>query len=128
MRNCDHADSKNTDRVDSVPNFLFSKPTLRIALLAILLSLIAGCGRASIVGRWRQSGDQNPMVWQFSQDRSVLIGDARGRYSLGDGNRIKIETPFATAVYRMEFSGDQMILTDTNGSRLKFARIQQGNR
>jgi hypothetical protein len=103
------------------------KPVLRIALLAILFSLITSCGGSSaIVGKWRSSGDPSPIVWQFSKDRSVLIGNARGRYSIGDGNRIKIETPFAIAVYRMEFSGDQMILTDPNGSKLQFIRIRGG--
>jgi hypothetical protein len=87
---------------------------------------MTSCGGSSaIVGKWRSSGDPSPIVWQFSTDRSVLIGNARGRYSIGDGNRIKIETPFATAIYRMEFSGDQMILTDPNGSKLQFTRIQE---
>jgi hypothetical protein len=95
-------------------------------MLAILLSLMTSCGGSSaIVGKWRSSADSSPIVWQFSEDRSVLIGDARGRYSIGDGNRVKIETPFATAVYRMEFSGDRMILTDPNGSKLQFTRVQE---
>jgi hypothetical protein len=105
--------------------FVRGKPVLRMALLAILSSVMTSCGGSSaIVGKWRSSGDPSPIVWQFSEDRSVLIGNARGRFSIGDGDRIKIETPFATAVYRMEFSGDQMILTDPNGSKLQFTRIQ----
>src|ERR1700730_10817876 len=55
---------------------------------------------------------------------SVLIGQIRGRYSFGDRNRVKIETPFATFVYQMELSGDHMILREPNGSKLAFTRIR----
>jgi hypothetical protein len=85
-----------------------------------------GCGGPShdIVGKWGTSGDANAMVWEFSKDRSVLIGQMRGRYSFGDRNRIKIETPFAISVYQMELSGDHMILREPNGSKLTFTRIR----
>ena len=32
------------------------------------------------------------MIWEFSNDGSVLMGPNRGRYTFGDNNRIKIET------------------------------------
>ena len=63
------------------------------------------------------------MVWEFSGNGAVLIGNTRGRYIL-DRNRVKIETPFARTVYQMEFSGDRMILTETNGSKLDFTRVK----
>jgi len=94
-------------------------------LLTIVLCSVIGCGGpSSIIGRWRSSGDQNATVWEFRKDGSVLIGNTRGRYSFGNGQRIKVESPFATAVYRMEFSGDQMILKDPNGSRLEFTKLK----
>ncbi len=65
------------------------------------------------------------MVWEFSTNGSVLIGDVRGRYTFGDQNRIKIETPFATSVYQMEISGDRMILQEPGGSKLEFTRIRE---
>jgi hypothetical protein len=85
-----------------------------------------GCGGPSydIVGKWRTSGGANAMVWEFSKDRSVLIGQMRGRYSFGDRNRDEIETPFATSVYQMELSDDHMILREPNGSTLAFTRIR----
>lgn len=70
------------------------------------------------------SGDPKATVWEFSTDRSVLIGSIRGRYSLGDNNRVKIQTPYATMAYHMEFWGDHMILTEVNGAKLAFNRIK----
>ena len=94
-------------------------------LLAILLCSIIGCdGSSSIAGEWRNSDDSSAIIWEFRKDGSVLIGNTRGRYSFGNDQRVKIETPFATSVYRMEFSGDRMMLTDPNGSRLEFTKLK----
>ncbi len=84
-----------------------------------------GCGGRfhDIAGKWHTSGDANSLVWEFSENGSLLIGNTRGRYSFGDNNRIKIQTPFATSVYQMEFWGDRMILREVNGSKLEFTRI-----
>jgi len=97
-----------------------------IIAFAVFLCAMFGCGGPShdIVGKWRTSGGANAMVWEFSKDRSVLIGQMRGRYSFGDRSRVKIETPFATSVYQMEFSGDRMVLREVNGSKLEFTRIR----
>jgi hypothetical protein len=99
---------------------------LAVIALATLLIAIAACGGPSrdIVGKWRTSEDANAMVWEFSKNKSLLIGQVRGRYSFGDNNRIKIETPFATSVYQMEFLDDRMILREVNGSKLEFTRIK----
>jgi hypothetical protein len=70
------------------------------------------------------SQDANAVVWDFSKNGSVLIGNTRGRYRL-DRNRIKIETSFATTVYQMEFSGDRMTLREPGGSKLEFTRIRE---
>ena len=64
------------------------------------------------------------MVWEFSNDGSVLMGTNRGRYSFGDNNRIKIETSIATSVYQLEISGDKMILKEPNGSKLVLTRVK----
>src|SRR2546428_4426514 len=107
--------------------FIFArhKSRLRIIALAVLLCAMAGCGSPAIVGKWRMSADPSAMVWEFSKIGSVLIGNIRGRYTFGDQNRVKIETPFATSVYQMEFSGDRMILREPNGSKLEFTRIRE---
>ena len=70
------------------------------------------------------SQDANAMVWEFSKNGAVVIGNTQGRYIL-DRNRVKIETPFAKTVYQMEFSGDRMILREPNGSKLEFTRIRE---
>jgi hypothetical protein len=87
---------------------------------------MADCGGPSrgVVGRWHMSQDADAMVWEFSKNGAVVIGNTRGRYIL-DRNRVKIETPFAKTVYQMEFSGDRMILREPNGSKLEFTRIRE---
>jgi hypothetical protein len=53
------------------------------------------------------------------------MGTNRGRYSFGNNNRIKIETPIATSVYQMELVGDKMTLRDPNGSKLVLTKVKQ---
>lgn len=91
---------------------------------ALFLSALVGCGRSrnDIVGKWRTAGDSGALVWEFSKDGSVLMGGTRGKYTLGDQERIKIQTSFGTSVYQMEFSGDQMSLKDASGSKLAFTK------
>ena len=105
------------------------KAQLRIIASTVLLCAMAGCGGSSrqILGKWRMSQDANAMVWEFSNNGALLIGNTRGRYTL-DRNRVKIETPFAKTVYQMEFSGDRMILREPNGSKLEFSRIREAQR
>ena len=106
--------------------FVRYKPRLRIMASTVLLCTMAGCGGSSqhVVGKWRMSQDANAMVWEFSKNGALLIGNTRGRYTL-DRNRVKIETPFAKTVYQMEFSGDRMILREPNGPKLEFTRIRE---
>jgi hypothetical protein len=91
---------------------------------AVLLFVMAGCGNSSIVGKWRMSGVENQTVWEFSGNGSVLVGEVRGRYKFGDQNRIKIETPFATTVYLVTLSNDQLVLQEIGGSKLEFTRVR----
>src|SRR6266481_3579000 len=101
-----------------------SKCGFRIIASAVLLFAIAGCGNRSIIGKWRMAGS-NAMVWEFSSNGAVLVGGVRGRYKFGDQDRIKIETPFATTVYQLQISGDQMILQEPGGGKLEFTRIKE---
>jgi hypothetical protein len=103
------------------------KARVTAAILSVVcLSVITGCGSAShqIVGAWRVGDDSSAMVWEFSNDGSVLMGTNRGRYSFGDNNRIKIETSIATSVYQIELVGDKMTLRDPNGSKLVLTRVK----
>jgi len=95
-------------------------------VLAILLLIMAGCGNSSIVGKWRLSGAENQTVWEFLSNGSVSMGEVRGRYKLGDQDRIKIETPFATTVYVVKVSSDQLVLQELSGSKLEFKRVREG--
>jgi hypothetical protein len=94
----------------------------------VSLCVIAGCGNSSIVGKWRMMGASNVILWEFSPNGVVLVGDVRGRYKLGHENRIKIETPFATSVYQLKISGDRLTLQELNGSKLEFTRIKETQR
>jgi hypothetical protein len=91
---------------------------------AVLLFVLAGCGNSSIVGKWRMSGTENQTVWEFSGNGSVLVGEVPGRYKFGDQDRIKIETPFATTVYLVKLSNDQLVLQELGGSKLEFTRLR----
>ena len=106
--------------------FLRRAPLL--AAFAVLLFVMAGCGNSSIVGKWRMAGTENQTVWEFSGNGSVLVGEVRGRYKFGDQDRIKIETPFATTVYVVELSSDQLVLQELGGSKLEFTRITEAKR
>lgn len=108
--------------------FVQYKPRLRIILVALLLSAMAGCGKSTIVGKWNMSGGSGATVWEFSKNGSVLIGNVRGRYTFGSQNRIKIETPFATSVYQLEISGDRMTLREPGGPKLEFTRAKDTQR
>ena len=109
--------------------FNSSQSKLRLRIIAIaLVFAIAGCGNSTIVGKWRLMGGSNAILWEFSANGVVLVGDVRGRYKLGHEDRIKIQTPFATAVYQMKISGDRMILQELGGSKLEFTRITETHR
>ena len=71
------------------------------------------------------SGGADATVWEFASNGAVLVGDVHGRYKFGDQDRIKIQTPFATTVYLLKVSGDQMILEEPGGGKLEFTRIRQ---
>jgi len=88
---------------------------------------IPACGNSSIVGKWRMSGS-DATVWEFKSNGAVLLGDVSGRYKFGDQDRIKIETSFATTVYQLQISGDQMVLQEPGGSKLEFIRIKETQR
>ncbi|PYK12674.1 MAG: hypothetical protein DME65_03525 [Verrucomicrobia bacterium] len=103
------------------------KPRLGVIVIALAFAM-SGCGSSTIVGKWRLMGASNAMLWEFSANGAVLVGDVRGRYKFGDQDRIKIETPFATTVYQMKISGDQMTLEEPGGSKLEFTRIKEAHR
>ena len=71
------------------------------------------------------SGAENQTVWEFSSNGSVLVGEVRGRYKLGDQDRIKIETPFSTTVYQVKISSEQLVLQEPGGSKLEFTRMKE---
>jgi hypothetical protein len=108
--------------------FSHAKSSWRIIAWGALLCIVTGCGNRSIIGKWRMSGAENQMVWEFSTNGSVLVGEVRGRYKFGDQDRIKIETPFATSVYLVNISGDQLVLQEPGGSKLEFTRIRETQR
>ena len=100
-------------------------PLLLVPATVVLLLVMSGCGNSSIVGKWRMSGTENQTVWEFSSNGAVLAGEVRGRYKFGDQDRLKIETPFATTVYLVKLSSDQLVLQDLGGSKLEFTRARE---
>jgi hypothetical protein len=101
---------------------------LSVIASTIVLVVLAGCGNSTIAGKWRMSGAENQTVWEFTSNGSVLVGEVRGRYKFGDQDRIKIETPFSTTVYRVKISSDQLVLQEPDGSKLEFTRTREPQR
>src|ERR1051325_9647801 len=97
---------------------------LLVLASAVLACVLAGCGNSSIVGKWRMAGTENQIVWEFLSNGSVLVGEVRGIYKFGDQGRIKIQTPYATTVYVVQLSGDQLVLQEPGGSKLEFTKIR----
>jgi hypothetical protein len=97
---------------------------LLVPISLVLLFVLAGCGNSTIVGKWRMSGAENQTAWEFLSNGSVHVGDVAGRYKFGDQDRIKIETPFATTVYLVKLSSDQLVLQELGGSKLEFTRLR----
>jgi hypothetical protein len=106
--------------------FAWRKRLLSASASAILLFVLDGCGNSNIVGKWRMSGADNQPVWEFLSNGAVRVGEVRGKYKFGDQGRIKVETPFATTVYVVDLSGDQLVLQELGGSKLEFTRIREG--
>ena len=105
--------------------FALRQRLLTLIAFAAVILLLAACGNSSIVGKWRMSGTENQTIWEFSTNGSVQVGDIPGRYKFGDQDRIKIETPFSTAVYLVKISSDQLVLQEPGGSKLEFTRIKE---
>ena len=105
--------------------FALRQRLLTLIAFAAVILLLAACGNSSIVGKWRMSGIENQTIWEFSSNGSVQVGDIPGRYKFGDQDRIKIETPFSTAVYQVKLSSDQLVLQEPGGSKLEFTRVRE---
>jgi hypothetical protein len=104
----------------------FSRRQLQLLIAAFFLSVLAGCGgpARAIVGKWRTSSDPNAVVWEFAANGLITIGSTRGKYSFGDSQRIKIQTPFEKSVYEVTISHDHMTFRESTGSRIEFDRIK----
>ena len=105
--------------------FALRQRLLTLIAFAAVVLLLAACGNSGIVGKWRMSGIENQTIWEFSSNGSVQVGDIPGRYKFGDQDRIKIETPFSTAVYLVKISSNQLVLQEPGGSKLEFTRIKE---
>jgi hypothetical protein len=110
--------------------FVFFRRTRSVSITAsvALVFVVTGCKNSSIVGKWRMSGTENQIVWEFLSNGSVNVGDAVGRYKFGDQDRIKIQTPFSTTVYQVKISSDQLVLQEPGGSKLEFTRMKEAQR
>lgn len=91
---------------------------------AALLALLVACGQHGLEGKWRLLIADANTIWEFTRGGSVTIGDQRGKYTLGNDDRIKIETGIATSVYQLQLSGDTLTLRDMRGAKMEFARIK----
>lgn len=101
------------------------KPLISALLLVAVLGLTS-CGgpKKEIIGKWRVEGNASDVVWDFRANGSVTSGDAPGRYSFGDNDRLKIETRSATFVRQIEIKGDHMTWREPNGTKTELVRVK----
>ncbi|MDQ6861225.1 MAG: hypothetical protein M3032_08730 [Verrucomicrobiota bacterium] len=99
---------------------------LRLALVLLIAIALQACGgtKKEIIGKWRVEGGASETTWEFRGNGSVTGGDRPGRYTLGDGNRLKIETGAATFVHQVEIKGDHMTWTHANGTKTELLRVK----
>ncbi len=97
-----------------------------VLILVVALFAIAGCGGAKkqIAGKWKSDGASGEIVWEFFDNGSLSAGGQAGRYSFGDGGRIKIQTQSATFVNQLELAGERMTWKAPDGSRQEFTRVK----
>jgi hypothetical protein len=111
---------------EAVKNIAMRNLTLcRIAFITLLFAL-PGCdqSRKQIVGKWKVLRGSSDVVWEFFENGSVSTGGTPGKYTFGDGRRIKIQTPTATFVHQIEFVGDRMIWKALDGTRTELTRVK----
>ncbi len=91
---------------------------LLVLLCAAVLALTAACDKPAdrLQGRWRTTGEGATLVYEFGPKGRVIVGTDPGQYSFGDNDRLKVQTRFATYVYRYSVEGDRLTLQDTSGA------------
>ena len=97
----------------------------RVVVCLLLILAVSACeGPADrIVGKWKVTRDASGSVCEFSKNAAVKTPNGSGKYSLGDRNRLKIQTQVATFVYEVEISGDTMKWREPNGSTTELTRV-----
>jgi hypothetical protein len=97
----------------------------RLVFCLLFVCALCACeGPADrIVGKWKVARDAGGAVWEFSKNGAVQTPNGAGKYSLGDRNRLKIQTPVATFVYEVEIAGDTMKWRDPNGATTELTRV-----
>jgi len=93
-----------------------------LALVALLFALPSCDQSRKIVGKWKVVGGSTEVVWEFFENGRLSAAGTPGKYSFGDGQRIKIQTPTATFVNHFEIDGDRMIWKGLDGTRTELER------
>lgn len=100
---------------------------LRSLFLLLATAIFFGAcdsSKKEIVGKWKSESGSNGVVWEFLANGTLSAGGAPGRYTFGDGKRIKVQTQTATFVNGLEVHDDHMTWTAPDGSKQEFARVK----
>jgi hypothetical protein len=95
-----------------------------LALVALLFALPSCDQSHKIAGKWKVVGGSSEMVWEFFDNGRLSAAGTPGKYSFGDGQRIKIQTPAATFVHHFEIDGNRMIWKGLDGTRTELVRVK----
>ncbi len=100
------------------------RPPLLFVLAALLTFTACHGSKKEIVGKWKSEGGQGEMLWEFNDNGTVSVGGKPGKYSLGAGGRVKVQTQTATFVNQLEIKEDRMSWKAPDGSKQEFKRVK----
>ena len=115
------------------------KNRLRLFLVSILVIFFSGCAKKKHIGKWQHNNSKEQI--ELLSDGKLQIADGKsiikGKYAIiesrSNGNdilgklRMEFEENSYTTIKEFEISASStaMMLTDANGERKHFRRIQQ---
>jgi hypothetical protein len=100
-------------------------------VLMVLVALFPACTKTRVIGRWQKVTTQAcaityPAKLEFFGD-GTYVGELPnwngGRYSIIDGNRIKLDTLTGPGVYEIELSRDRLTFKNDSGCIFQYKRL-----
>jgi hypothetical protein len=119
---------KNEIKVHQPRRICLVSVTLVLMTLAVLFP---ACTKTRVIGRWQKVTTQDCAITYPAKLESfgdgTYVGDLPnwngGRYSIIDGNRIKLDTLTGPGVYEIELSRDRLTFKNDSGCIFQYRRL-----